>query len=268
MAESVVFHLLANFAPFIQEEVNLLTGVRDEIEYIRGEFERMTAFLRVADAMEDTDPGLAVRVKQVREAAYDTGDALHMHRLHLGHHHGYGVCGFLRYHLRTLYLTGHLQRLPRWIPSAFNLVRVYLWYSKLRDADPLRSLQDLPNLASLEIQYAYVGEELCFKAGAFQNLETLCLVVLKELIWVRVEASSMHRLKNLSLVNCKLMADLPSGIEHLTNLERLQLFDMPYCLISRLNRDLQGGDYWKVSHIPEVVIGGWKDGRWQGSFLF
>ena len=63
------------------------------------------------------------------------------------------------------------------------------------------------------------------------------------------------------------MEDLPSGIEHLTNLERLQLFDMPYSLISRLRGELQGGDYWKVSHIPEVVIGGWKDGHWQGSFL-
>ncbi|XP_057478396.1 disease resistance protein RPM1-like [Actinidia eriantha] len=160
-------------------------------------------------------------------------------------------------HLRTLYLVGHLQRLSQWIPSAFNLVRVCLWCSKLRDSDPLQSLQDLPNLTHLEILNAYVGEELCFKAGAFQNLETLYLGVLKELIWVRVEANSMHRLKDLSLLNCKLMEELPSGIEHLTNLERLDLFDMPFGLISRLNRDLQGGDYWKVSHIPEVVIGGW-----------
>ncbi|PSR91694.1 Disease resistance protein [Actinidia chinensis var. chinensis] len=96
MAEIAVFHVLANFAPFLQEEVNLLTGVRDEIEYIRGEFERMTAFLRIADAMDETDPGLEVWVKQVREAAYDAADALDMHMLRLGHHHGNGVRGFLR----------------------------------------------------------------------------------------------------------------------------------------------------------------------------
>ncbi|XP_057478036.1 disease resistance protein RPM1-like isoform X2 [Actinidia eriantha] len=95
MAESAVFHLLANFAPFLQEEVNLLTGVQDEIEYIRDEFDRLAAFLRVADAMEETDPGLKVWVKQVREAAYDTADALDMHMLRLGHHHGNGVRGFL-----------------------------------------------------------------------------------------------------------------------------------------------------------------------------
>ncbi|PSR91696.1 Disease resistance protein [Actinidia chinensis var. chinensis] len=169
--------------------------------------------------------------------------------------------------LRTLYLVGHLQRLPRWIPSAFNLVRVCLVYSKLRDAEPLRSLHDLPNLTHLEIFTAYDGEELCFKAGAFQNLETLWLCLLQELIWVRVEVGSMPHLKKLSLEKCKLMADLPSGIEHLTNLEMLHLADMPYSLISRLNRGLPGGDYWKVSHIPHVEIGVWKDGNWEGSFL-
>ncbi|XP_028072757.1 putative disease resistance protein At1g50180 [Camellia sinensis] len=96
MAESAVIHLLANFAPFLQQEANLLTGVRDEIEYIRDEFERMTAFLRVADAMEENDPELKVWVKQVREAAYDIGDVLELFMLRLGHRHGAGFRGFLR----------------------------------------------------------------------------------------------------------------------------------------------------------------------------
>ncbi|KAL7249308.1 hypothetical protein ACSBR1_011459 [Camellia fascicularis] len=56
MAESTVFHLLANFAPFLQQEANLLTEVREEIQYIRDEFDSMNAFLRVADAMEENDP--------------------------------------------------------------------------------------------------------------------------------------------------------------------------------------------------------------------
>ncbi|KAI8010057.1 Disease resistance protein PIK6-NP [Camellia lanceoleosa] len=71
MAEIAVFHLLANLAPFVQQEANLLIGVQEEIEYIRDEFERMTAFLRVADAMEENNPQLKVWVRQVREAAYD-----------------------------------------------------------------------------------------------------------------------------------------------------------------------------------------------------
>ncbi|KAE9452634.1 hypothetical protein C3L33_15465, partial [Rhododendron williamsianum] len=95
MAEGAVFKLLSNFAPYLQEESNLLTGVREDIEYIRGEFERMTHFLRVADAIEDRDPKLKVWVKQVREAAYDTADALDMYMLRLKHHHSTGFCQFV-----------------------------------------------------------------------------------------------------------------------------------------------------------------------------
>ncbi|GMP52533.1 hypothetical protein CsSME_00018305 [Camellia sinensis var. sinensis] len=96
MAETAVFHLLANFAPFLQQEANLLIGVREEIEYIRDEFDRMTAFIRVADAMEENNPELKVWVKQVREAAYDIGDVLELYMLRLGHCHGAGFRGFLR----------------------------------------------------------------------------------------------------------------------------------------------------------------------------
>ncbi|KAL7218000.1 hypothetical protein ACSBR2_011265 [Camellia fascicularis] len=96
MAESAVFLLLANLAPFLQQEANLLIEVREEIEYIRDELECRTAFLRVADAMEENDPELKVWVKQVREAAYDIGDVLELFMLHLGHHHGAGFRSFLR----------------------------------------------------------------------------------------------------------------------------------------------------------------------------
>ncbi|CAL5390499.1 unnamed protein product [Camellia sinensis] len=96
MAKSAVFHLLANFAPFLQQEVNLLTGVEEEIQYIRDEFGRMTAFLKAADAMEENNPKLKVWVKQVQEAAYDIGDVLELFMLRLGHCHGAGFRGFLR----------------------------------------------------------------------------------------------------------------------------------------------------------------------------
>ncbi|XP_057478393.1 disease resistance protein RPM1-like [Actinidia eriantha] len=136
--------------------------------------------------------------------------------------------------LRTLHLAGHLQRLPQWIPSAFNLVRVCLWFSTLRDVDPLRSLQDLPNLGCLEIVDAYVGEELCFKAGAFQNLVTLHLCGLKELKLVRVEASSMHRLNSLILTDCESMEVLDTSLEDLPNLEKIKFKCMPDSFTSRL----------------------------------
>ncbi|KAE9445428.1 hypothetical protein C3L33_22674, partial [Rhododendron williamsianum] len=96
MAEGAVFQLLSNFAPYLQQVVNLLTGVREEIEYIRAEFKRMTNFLRVADEVEERDLNLKVWVEQVREAAYDTADGLDMYMLRLGHQHGAGFRRYLR----------------------------------------------------------------------------------------------------------------------------------------------------------------------------
>ncbi|XP_028105458.1 putative disease resistance protein At1g50180 [Camellia sinensis] len=96
MAETAVIHLLANLAPFLQGEVNLLSGVREAMEDIRDEFERMSAFLIVADATEERDPELKVWVKQVRDAAYDTEYVLDKFKLHLAQHHGDGFGGFLR----------------------------------------------------------------------------------------------------------------------------------------------------------------------------
>ncbi|KAE9452640.1 hypothetical protein C3L33_15458, partial [Rhododendron williamsianum] len=97
MAEAAVLGLLSNFAPYLQEEFNLLSEVREDIEYIRAEFERMTHFLRVADAIEDRDPKIKVWVKQVREAAYDTADALDMYMLRLRsrHHQSTGFRAFV-----------------------------------------------------------------------------------------------------------------------------------------------------------------------------
>ncbi|KAI8570194.1 hypothetical protein RHMOL_Rhmol01G0014700 [Rhododendron molle] len=153
--------------------------------------------------------------------------------------------------LRMLYLKGRLQNLPHWIHSLHNLTRVCLWWSKLRDVDPLQSFQDLPNLVSLDLKAAYEGEGLCFKASGFQRLKCLCLNQMEGLKWVRVEAGSMPLLEEAYLWNCKSMKKLPLGIEHLTNLKRLDLSDMSDSLITSLDRDLKGGDYWKIAHIPD-----------------
>ncbi|KAI8546990.1 hypothetical protein RHMOL_Rhmol07G0161800 [Rhododendron molle] len=149
--------------------------------------------------------------------------------------------------LRTLYLKGRLQNLPHWIHSLHNLTRVCLWWSKLRDVDPLQSFQDLPNLVCLNLEEGYEGEGLCFKAGGFQRLKCLWLSRMKGLKWVRVEAGSMPLLEEARLLNCQSMKKLPLGIEHLANLKLLHLFGL-----SSLDNDLKGRDYEKIAHIPVV----------------
>ncbi|KAI8567316.1 hypothetical protein RHMOL_Rhmol02G0111800 [Rhododendron molle] len=170
--------------------------------------------------------------------------------------------------LRRLVLKGRLEKIPHWIPFLHNLASIFLLWSKLKDVDPLEFLQDLPNLLNLTLRDAYEGDGLVFKAGGFQKLKQLNLIALVGLKWVRVESSSMPLLKYLQLRDCKLMMELPSGVEHLANLKEINLEDdMSETLISSLNRDLQGGDYWKIAHVPKVWIGDSKSGVYTGRYL-
>ncbi|CAL5335725.1 unnamed protein product [Camellia sinensis] len=169
--------------------------------------------------------------------------------------------------LRMLCLEGSLRKVPHWIASLHSLVRVILRWSKLRDVDPLESLQGLPNLVELRLLQTYEGVELCFKAGGFQRLEKLYLGGLKGLRWVKVEAGSMPRLEELTMDECELVEELPFGIEHLTNLKSLGLGNMSDELILSLNKNLERGNNWKIAHIPKVWIGDTKLGYWKRNYL-
>ncbi|GMY26838.1 disease resistance protein RPM1-like [Fagus crenata] len=95
MAENVVKFLLHKLARFLENEIEGLSGGREEVLYLRGELERLRAFLKVADAFEESDEELKVWVKQVREIAYDTEDSLDEFRILQAHDHGDGFYGSL-----------------------------------------------------------------------------------------------------------------------------------------------------------------------------
>ncbi|GLT68445.1 hypothetical protein SLA2020_419200 [Shorea laevis] len=87
MAEAAVNFLLDKIVRFMENEMLLLRGDREEVLYLRGELERMRAFLKVADAMEESDEEIKVWVKQVREIAHETEDALDEFTLLQAHDH-------------------------------------------------------------------------------------------------------------------------------------------------------------------------------------
>lgn len=164
--------------------------------------------------------------------------------------------------LQRLFLTGRLETLPHWIPNLESLVRVHLKWSRLK-CDPLESLQVLPNLVHLELLQVYEGDTLCFKVGGFKKLKLLGIDKFDELRCVEVEVGALPRVEKLSIQRCKLLEKAPLGIEHLTKLKVLEFFDMPRELIQTLLSDEQGGDYWRVAHIPEVYSTYWRDGGWE-----
>ncbi|XP_028786028.1 disease resistance protein RPM1 [Neltuma alba] len=163
--------------------------------------------------------------------------------------------------LQRLYLSGHLDELPKWIPSLHSLVKLFLKWSNLKH-DPLVYLQDLPNLAHLELLQVCDGHILCFKSGKFKKLKVLGLDKFDELRQVNVEEGAMPCLEKLIIQRCRLLKNVPSGIQYLTKLKILEFFDMPDELIMTLYPDGRGEDHWKIAHIPEVYFTYWRDGGW------
>ncbi|CDP13531.1 unnamed protein product [Coffea canephora] len=121
--------------------------------------------------------------------------------------------------------------------------------------DPLESLQHLPNLQTMDLNEAYQGEVLCFKAGSFLKLEQLNILALSGLRWLSVEAGAMPNLLELGLANLKFMEEFPRGIQHLTNLQSLYLCQPNEKLDAFLKNPFE--DYQRISHIPEIFI--WDD---------
>ncbi|XP_030553760.1 disease resistance protein RPM1-like [Rhodamnia argentea] len=95
MAESPVTYLLNKLAQFTENEVIFLTGAQEAALSVRGELERVRAFLRVADALEEGDDEVKVWVKQLRNIAYDMEDALDEFLPLLRHDHGVGFIGLI-----------------------------------------------------------------------------------------------------------------------------------------------------------------------------
>ncbi|XP_031128520.1 disease resistance protein RPM1-like [Ipomoea triloba] len=153
--------------------------------------------------------------------------------------------------LRTLKLGGRLERIPQWLSSLVSLTKLRLWRSCVLE-DPLLLLQDLPLLAHLELWDSYEGEGLCFKAGKFPKLKFLGIGVLRALKWIMVEEGAMPHLEELWLRDCKLLEQVPFGIQHLSKLNSFVFMGMNDTL--KLSLKPNGENYTKISHIPHIKI--------------
>ncbi|XP_062096018.1 disease resistance protein RPM1-like [Humulus lupulus] len=159
--------------------------------------------------------------------------------------------------LQRLYITGLVEKSLEGLQNLTNLSKLFLSGSRLQ-VDPLESLQDLPNLVSLWFEErAYDGESLCFKAGSFLMLRELRISEFENLRRVTVEDLALSHLEFMILTSCKLLKEIPSGIERLRNLQQLQLFNMAAELTTTVYRGSQHDNYSKVINIPRVFIGQW-----------
>ncbi|MCD7471917.1 hypothetical protein HAX54_012713 [Datura stramonium] len=201
-----------------------------------------------------------LRRKHGRELCSSLDKLINLQQLSIS---SYGVSDIIDLHyplssthssLRTLVFEGHLKRFPQWVTSLQALATVVLKWSKLID-NALDTLQDLPNLVVLVLDQAYEGEELRFMAGGFKKLKELSIWHSTKLRQMKVEEGAMPFLEELQVRNCRLMEDLPFGIEHLSKLQYLLLEEISEKLLATVQlKSSQIGDYWKIAHVPRIQI--------------
>ncbi|KAL4190235.1 hypothetical protein AMTRI_Chr07g23670 [Amborella trichopoda] len=76
MADPVVSFLLQKLDKLLTEEVQLLGGVKDDIQWIKDELQIMKPFLNDADKIRERDSVVDAWVAQVRDVVYDAEDVL------------------------------------------------------------------------------------------------------------------------------------------------------------------------------------------------
>ncbi|KAK1273518.1 Disease resistance protein RPM1 [Acorus gramineus] len=161
--------------------------------------------------------------------------------------------------LQHLYLYGMLGDFPNWITKLMNLVKLRLRWSKLKN-NPFESLQNLPNLAELELLEAYDGEELRCGGGGFKKLKVLEMDQLNELKVVEIGKGAMVSLQKLSIQRCDKLEKVPLGIEYVAYLKELHLLDMREEFIGRVCK-YGGEDHSRVEHIQIIDTFYQRDGQ-------
>ncbi|XP_043687801.1 disease resistance protein RPM1-like [Telopea speciosissima] len=95
MALPVVSFLLSNLGSLLVAEAKLLKGVRTDIRDLVDELESIQPFLKDADARGETDEGVKIWGKQVRDVAYEIEDAIDEFMLRIHQQQKPGFIGHL-----------------------------------------------------------------------------------------------------------------------------------------------------------------------------
>ncbi|EEC70833.1 hypothetical protein OsI_02321 [Oryza sativa Indica Group] len=137
--------------------------------------------------------------------------------------------------LQKLNLQGRLVRgnLPSLFGSLNNLMQLQLHSSDLKE-DSIGLLSYLPRLLHLSLINAYNGRSLTFIDGSFPALKKLSLHGLPNLSHLEFQKGSLVDLRELMLGRCVQLTEIPQGIENLTHLEKMDLFEQPTVLIQQI----------------------------------
>ncbi|XP_059451669.1 putative disease resistance protein RGA3 [Corylus avellana] len=178
-------------------------------------------------------------------------------------------------HLHLNYYRG--SRLPNWVCSLTNLVRLWLRDCRTLKSVPLQhltSVQELSIMGCVELELA--NDEDGMKWQGLTNLLALCFSGLPNLVSLPSGLQHATTLQNLRIRNCESLkaipewihnfkslqhfeiyrcsslTSLPEGMGRLMSLKRLIIWDCPIFL-QRCKKDT-GEDWPKIAHIPSLTI--------------
>lgn len=134
-----------------------------------------------------------------------------------------------------------------------KLTKITLRSSQLRQ-DPMKVLETLPNLQILKLESgAYMGEVMISSMDGFVQLQHLILSGLKNLAnWI-IQSGAMPGLTRLHIADCEKLEMIPEGLQQLTKLKELELWDMPRKFRDRVQED-DGDDWCKIQHVPSITF--------------
>ncbi|PHT55695.1 hypothetical protein CQW23_04181 [Capsicum baccatum] len=159
-------------------------------------------------------------------------------------------------HVVKLKLKGNLAPIPAH-PCVFppNLCHLTLVNSDLHPSS-IQVLEKLTNLSVLKLVNAFklydqLAESMTISRNGFCGLKFLRVDEVKCVKEMKLGKGAMAGLKCLQIFKCYSLRRLPEKLISLTNLEKLEIREMPEAFIARL----QDSDLHKLQHIPNIVIG-------------
>ncbi|CAL8990156.1 unnamed protein product [Prunus brigantina] len=154
-----------------------------------------------------------------------------------------------------LTLLGKIAELPKELHNYPNLTKLTLFDSGLKE-DQMGILEKLPNLTILMLlggAFEEYTKILVFSKGGFPSLQFFDVNGMDRITEWRVEEGAMPRLCRLTIKYCMGLTTLPDGLRYLTNLRELTIKGLCRELHRRIEED--GEDFYKIQHVPSLVIG-------------
>ncbi|XWS07755.1 hypothetical protein CRYUN_Cryun41cG0017900 [Craigia yunnanensis] len=87
--EEAIVSAIERISDLLIHEAVFLSGVREEVERLKDELQRMQSFLKDADRKQDQDERLRKRVAKIRDLAYDSEDVIDAFILKVAHQGGF-----------------------------------------------------------------------------------------------------------------------------------------------------------------------------------